>query len=67
MVLYQIKRCSAPWSDAEQKDYQSIEDAIEFISEDEEFKKPIQEMENASKELDYEKAASKDIKAFSQT
>jgi len=71
-ILYQIKRCSAPCvGHIAEKDYKSItQDAIDFISG-----KSIQiqknlskEMEKASKNLDYEKAAiARDrIKALTQ-
>jgi len=71
-ILYQIKRCSAPCvGHVEQKDYQStVKDAIEFISgRSRRIQKNLsKEMENASKELDYEKAAiARDrIKALTQ-
>ena len=71
-ILYQIKRCSAPCvGHINEKDYKkSVEDSVDFISGksrkiQETFSK---EMEEASKELDYEKAATArdKIKALSQ-
>jgi len=71
-ILYQIKRCSAPCvGHINEKDYKkSVENSIDFISGksrkiQETFSK---EMEEASKELDYEKAATArdKIKALSQ-
>ena len=71
-ILHQIKRCSAPCVGLiSEKDYKkSVEDSVDFISGksrkiQETFSK---EMENASKELDYEKAATArdKIKALSQ-
>jgi len=71
-ILYQIKRCSAPCvGHINEKDYEStVADAIDFISGK---SRRIQEnlskeMEKASKELDYEKAAiARDrIKALTQ-
>jgi len=71
-ILYQIKRCSAPCvGHINDKDYKkSVKDSIDFISGksrkiQETFSK---EMEEASKELDYEKAATArdKIKALSQ-
>jgi len=60
-ILYQIKRCSAPCvGHINEKDYKkSVKDSVDFISGksrniQETFSK---EMEKASKELDYEKAA----------
>ena len=71
-ILYQIKRCSAPCvGHVDQKDYQStVKDAIDFISgRSRRIQKNLsKEMEKASKELDYEKAAiARDrIKALTQ-
>ena len=71
-ILYQIKRCSAPCvGNIDEKDYQStVKDAIDFISgKSRRIQKNLsKEMEKASKELDYEKAAiSRDrIKALTQ-
>ena len=71
-ILYQIKRCSAPCvGHINEKDYKkSVEDSVDFISGksrkiQETFSK---EMEEASKELNYEKAATArdKIKALSQ-
>ncbi len=71
-ILYQIKRCSAPCvGHINEKEYEStVADAIDFISGK---SRRIQqnlskEMEKASKELDYEKAAiARDrIKALTQ-
>jgi excinuclease ABC subunit C len=71
-ILHQIKRCSAPCVGyISDKDYKkSVEDSINFISGK---SRKIQEsfsrdMEEASKELDYEKAATArdKIKALSQ-
>ncbi len=71
-ILYQIKRCSAPCvGHINEKDYEStVADAIDFISGK---SRRIQEnlskeMEKASKDLDYEKAAiARDrIKALTQ-
>ncbi len=71
-ILYQIKRCSAPCvGHIEEKDYLStVNDAIDFISgRSRRIQKNLsKEMERASKELDYEKAAiARDrIKALTQ-
>ena len=71
-ILYQIKRCSAPCvGHIGEKDYRStVEDAIDFISgKSRRIQKNLsKEMEKASKELDYEKAAiARDrIKALTQ-
>jgi excinuclease ABC subunit C len=71
-ILYQIKRCSAPCvGHINEKDYKkSVVDSVDFISGksrkiQETFSK---EMEEASQELDYEKAATArdKIKALSQ-
>jgi len=71
-ILHQIKRCSAPCvGHINEKDYKkSVEDSVDFISGksrkiQETFSK---EMEEASKELNYEKAATArdKIKALSQ-
>ena len=71
-ILYQIKRCSAPCvGHVNEKDYKkTVNDAVNFISGK---SRKIQEnlskeMERASKELDYEKAAiARDrIKALAQ-
>ena len=71
-ILHQIKRCSAPCvGHISEKDYKkSVEDSVDFISGK---SRKIQEafsseMEEASKELDYEKAATArdKIKALSQ-
>jgi len=60
-ILYQIKRCAAPCMDyINEKSYKSlVENAVDFISgkSHEIQKKFSDEMERASKELDYEKAA----------
>jgi len=60
-ILYQIKRCAAPCMDyINEKSYKSlVENAVNFISgkSHEIQKKFSEEMERASKELDYEKAA----------
>ena len=71
-ILYQIKRCSAPCVEhIDYKDYKkTVDDAIDFISGKSRRiqKKLSKEMEIASKELDYEKAAiARDrIKALTQ-
>ena len=71
-ILYQIKRCSAPCVEhIDEKGYKkSVEDAVDFISGKSRRiqKKLSKEMEIASKELDYEKAAiARDrIKALTQ-
>ena len=71
-ILYQIKRCSAPCvGHIKEKDYMStVVDAIDFISgKSRRIQKNLsREMEKASKELDYEKAAiARDrIKALTQ-
>ena len=71
-ILYQIKRCSAPCvGHIEEKEYLStVNDAIDFISgKSRRIQKNLsKEMEKASKELDYEKAAiARDrIKALTQ-
>ena len=71
-ILYQIKRCSAPCvGHIEEKDYSSsVNDAIDFISgKSRRIQKNLsKEMEESSKELDYEKAAiARDrIKALTQ-
>ena len=71
-ILFQIKRCSGPCvGHIEQKDYlSSVNDAIDFISgKSRRIQKNLsKEMEKASKELDYEKAAiARDrIKALTQ-
>jgi excinuclease ABC subunit C len=71
-ILYQIKRCSAPCvGHISKQDYMTtVNDAIEFISgKSRRIQKNLsKEMEKASKELDYEKAAiSRDrIKALTQ-
>tara|TARA_A100001015_G_scaffold108613_1_gene120482 strand:+ start:2237 stop:4072 length:1836 start_codon:yes stop_codon:yes gene_type:complete len=71
-ILYQIKRCSAPCvGHINEKEYEStVSDAIDFISgKSRRIQKNLsKEMEKASKELDYEKAAvSRDrIKALTQ-
>ncbi len=71
-ILYQIKRCSAPCvGHINEKDYEStVADAIDFISgKSRRIQKSLsKEMEKASKELDYEKAAvARDrIKALTQ-
>jgi excinuclease ABC subunit C len=60
-ILHQIKRCSAPCvGHISEKDYKtSVEEAVDFISgKSRKIKENLsQEMEKASKELDYEKAA----------
>ena len=60
-ILYQIKRCSAPCvGHINEKDYRaSVTDAIDFISgKSRRIQKNLsREMEKASKDLDYEKAA----------
>ena len=71
-ILYQIKRCSAPCvSHITEQDYTSkVNDAVEFISgKSRRIQKNLsKEMEKASKDLDYEKAAiARDrIKALTQ-
>ena len=71
-ILYQIKRCSAPCvGHITEQDYTStVNDAIEFISgKSRRIQKNLsKEMEEASKDLDYEKAAiARDrIKALTQ-
>ena len=71
-ILYQIKRCSAPCvGHISKEDYMTtVNDAIEFISgKSRRIQKNLsKEMEKASKELDYEKAAvARDrIKALTQ-
>ena len=71
-ILYQIKRCSAPCvGHISEKDYIStVNDAVEFISgKSRRIQKNLsKEMEIASKDLDYEKAAiARDrIKALTQ-
>jgi excinuclease ABC subunit C len=71
-ILYQIKRCSAPCVEyIEKEDYKkTVDDAVDFISGKSRRiqKKLSKEMELASKELDYEKAAiARDrIKALTQ-
>ena len=71
-ILYQIKRCSAPCvGHVTEQDYAStVNDAIEFISgKSRRIQKNLsREMEKASKDLDYEKAAiARDrIKALTQ-
>ncbi len=71
-ILYQIKRCSGPCvGHINKKDYLStVNDAIDFISgKSRRIQKNLsKEMEQASKELDYEKAAiARDrIKALTQ-
>ena len=71
-ILYQIKRCSGPCvGHIDGKDYLStVNDAIDFISgKSRRIQKSLsKEMEQASKELDYEKAAiARDrIKALTQ-
>ena len=71
-ILYQIKRCSAPCvGHIDEEDYSSsVNDAIDFISgKSRRIQKNLsKEMEKASKELDYEKAAiARDrIKALTQ-
>ena len=71
-ILYQIKRCSAPCVGhiAEQDYASTVNDAVEFISgKSRRIQKNLsKEMEKASKDLDYEKAAiARDrIKALTQ-
>ena len=71
-ILYQIKRCSGPCvGHITEKEYESsVEDAIDFISgKSRRIQKNLSnEMEKASKDLDYEKAAvARDrIKALTQ-
>jgi excinuclease ABC subunit C len=71
-ILYQIKRCSAPCvGHINKADYKkSVEDSVDFISgKSRKIQKTFsKEMEEASKELDYEKAATvrDKIKALSQ-
>ena len=71
-ILHQIKRCSAPCVNyISEKDYKkTVDDAVEFISgKSRKIQENLsQDMENASKELDYEKAAivRDRIKALSQ-
>ena len=71
-ILYQIKRCSAPCVGhiAEQDYTSTVDDAVEFISgKSRRIQKSLsKEMEKASKDLDYEKAAiARDrIKALTQ-
>ena len=71
-ILYQIKRCSAPCvGHVNEKDYKkTVNDAVNFISgKSRRIQENLsQEMEIASKELDYEKAAiARDrIKALAQ-
>ena len=71
-ILYQIKRCSAPCvQHVSEKEYNStVNDAIDFISgKSRRIQKNLsKEMEKASKDLDYEKAAiARDrIKALTQ-
>ncbi len=71
-ILYQIKRCSAPCvNHINEIDYKkSVDDAVEFISgKSRKIQKSLSsEMEKASKELDFEKAAivRDRIKALSQ-
>ena len=71
-ILYQIKRCSAPCvGHINEKEYETtVVDAIDFISgKSRRIQKNLsKEMEKASKELDYEKAAiARDrIKALTQ-
>ena len=71
-ILYQIKRCSGPCvGHIDEKDYLStVNDAIDFISgKSRRIQKSLsKEMEEASKDLDYEKAAiARDrIKALTQ-
>jgi excinuclease ABC subunit C len=71
-ILYQIKRCSAPCVDhISKQDYIStVNDAVDFISgKSRRIQKNLsREMEKASKDLDYEKAAiARDrIKALTQ-
>ena len=60
-ILYQIKRCSGPCVGfVKENDYKkSVEDAIEFVSgKSRKIQKNLSvQMENASEELDFEKAA----------
>ena len=71
-ILYQIKRCSAPCVEhiSEQDYISTVNDAVDFISgKSRRIQKNLsREMEKASKELDYEKAAlARDrIKALTQ-
>jgi excinuclease ABC subunit C len=71
-ILYQIKRCSAPCVGyVSEQDYATtVDDAVEFISgKSRRIQKTLsKEMEKASKDLDYEKAAvARDrIKALTQ-
>jgi excinuclease ABC subunit C len=71
-ILYQIKRCSAPCVGhvTEQNYASTVDDAVEFISgKSRRIQKNLsKEMEKASKDLDYEKAAiARDrIKALTQ-
>ena len=71
-ILYQIKRCSAPCVEhIDEENYKkAVDDAVNFISgKSREIQKKLsKEMEKASKELDYEKAAiARDrIKALTQ-
>ncbi len=71
-ILYQIKRCSAPCVQhiSEEEYLSTVNDAIDFISgKSRRIQKNLsKEMEKASKELDYEKAAiARDrIKALTQ-
>ena len=71
-ILHQIKRCSAPCvGHIDEKDYKNaVNDAVDFISgKSRKVQENLsQEMEKASKELDYEKAAiARDrIKALAQ-
>ena len=71
-ILYQIKRCSAPCvGHIDEENYKkAVDDAVNFISgKSRQIQKKLsKEMEKASKELDYEKAAiARDrIKALTQ-
>ena len=71
-ILYQIKRCSAPCVEhIDEENYKkTVDDAVNFISgKSRQIQKKLsKEMEKASKELDYEKAAiARDrIKALTQ-
>ena len=71
-ILYQIKRCSAPCVEhIDEGNYKkAVDDAVNFISgKSRQIQKKLsKEMEKASKELDYEKAAiARDrIKALTQ-
>ena len=71
-ILYQIKRCSAPCVEhIDEENYKkAVDDAVNFISgKSRQIQKKLsKEMEKASKELDYEKAAiARDrIKALTQ-